>query len=262
MVRNTPASEGGDVGRSPAQGLARRGARRVALVLAVATFAGASPRIAPSQGPTTTTTAPTTTTAETTTTRRPPPPRRHHDEAVEEEEDDGGDYDGLLFAVEALVVIGAIVMGTKSSGVALGIWGGVGVAVLVFVLRADARLPARRRHPHHPRGDPRRRDHAGRRWHRLDGGDGGQRDPEPPQAGDPDRPADVVPVLPGRRHRQHRLPAAAGHLRRVVPAEDPPGATPVDDRRRLRHRAGVQPGVGGHGGHDHAHRRARRTTSA
>ena len=41
--------------------------------------------------------------------------------------------DGLLFAVEALVVIGAIVMGTKSSGVALGIWGGVGVAVLVFV---------------------------------------------------------------------------------------------------------------------------------
>ena len=40
--------------------------------------------------------------------------------------------DGLLFAVEALVVIGAIVMGTKSSGVALGIWGGVGVTVLVF----------------------------------------------------------------------------------------------------------------------------------
>ncbi len=30
------------------------------------------------------------------------------------------------------MVIGAIVMGTKSSGIALGIWGGVGVAVLVF----------------------------------------------------------------------------------------------------------------------------------
>ena len=40
--------------------------------------------------------------------------------------------DGLLFTLEALVVIGAIVMGTKSSGVALGIWGGAGVAVLVF----------------------------------------------------------------------------------------------------------------------------------
>jgi anaerobic C4-dicarboxylate transporter DcuA/anaerobic C4-dicarboxylate transporter DcuB len=31
--------------------------------------------------------------------------------------------DGLLFRDRALVVIGAIVMGTKSSGVALGIWG-------------------------------------------------------------------------------------------------------------------------------------------
>ena len=49
--------------------------------------------------------------------------------------------DGLLFAVEALVVIGAIVMGTKSSGVALGIWGGVGVAVLVFVFGLEPGSP-------------------------------------------------------------------------------------------------------------------------
>ena len=49
--------------------------------------------------------------------------------------------DGLLFAVEALVVIGAIVMGTKSSGVALGIWGGVGVAVLVFVFGLEPGTP-------------------------------------------------------------------------------------------------------------------------
>lgn len=49
--------------------------------------------------------------------------------------------DGLLFAVEALVVIGAIVMGTKSSGVALGIWGGVGVAVLVFVFGVEPGSP-------------------------------------------------------------------------------------------------------------------------
>ena len=45
--------------------------------------------------------------------------------------------DGLLFTLEALVVIGAIVMGTKSSGVALGIWGGAGVAVLVFVFQLE-----------------------------------------------------------------------------------------------------------------------------
>jgi len=49
--------------------------------------------------------------------------------------------DGLLFTLEALVVIGAIVMGTKSSGVALGIWGGVGVAVLVFVFQLDPGSP-------------------------------------------------------------------------------------------------------------------------
>lgn len=45
--------------------------------------------------------------------------------------------DGLLFAIEALVVIGSIIMGTRSSGVGLGIWGGVGVAVLVFVFQLD-----------------------------------------------------------------------------------------------------------------------------
>lgn len=49
--------------------------------------------------------------------------------------------DGVLFAVEALVVIGAIVMGTRSSGVGLGIWGGVGVAVLVFVFGLDPGSP-------------------------------------------------------------------------------------------------------------------------
>lgn len=49
--------------------------------------------------------------------------------------------DGVLFAAEALVVIGAIVMGTKSSGVALGIWGGVGVAVLVFIFQVEPGSP-------------------------------------------------------------------------------------------------------------------------
>jgi anaerobic C4-dicarboxylate transporter DcuA/anaerobic C4-dicarboxylate transporter DcuB len=49
--------------------------------------------------------------------------------------------EGLGFAVEALVVLGAIIMGTKSSGVGLGIWGGVGVAVLVFVFRLEPGSP-------------------------------------------------------------------------------------------------------------------------
>jgi len=38
------------------------------------------------------------------------------------------------FIIELLVVLAAIIMGTRSSGVGLGLWGGAGVAVLVFVL--------------------------------------------------------------------------------------------------------------------------------
>jgi anaerobic C4-dicarboxylate transporter DcuA/anaerobic C4-dicarboxylate transporter DcuB len=49
--------------------------------------------------------------------------------------------DGLMMLLEALVLIGAIVMGTRSSGVGLGIWGGFGVAVLVFVFRLEPGSP-------------------------------------------------------------------------------------------------------------------------
>lgn len=38
----------------------------------------------------------------------------------------------LLFIVHLAIVLGCIVMGTRSSGVGLGLWGGAGVAVLVF----------------------------------------------------------------------------------------------------------------------------------
>ena len=41
--------------------------------------------------------------------------------------------DIALFVIELLVVLGCIVMGTRSSGVGLGLWGGTGVAILVFV---------------------------------------------------------------------------------------------------------------------------------
>ena len=39
----------------------------------------------------------------------------------------------ITFVLEALVVLGCILMGTRYSGVAVGLWGGIGVAVLVFV---------------------------------------------------------------------------------------------------------------------------------
>lgn len=40
----------------------------------------------------------------------------------------------VRFVIELLVVLAAIVMGTRASGVGLGLWGGAGVAVLVFIM--------------------------------------------------------------------------------------------------------------------------------
>ena len=37
------------------------------------------------------------------------------------------------FVLEGLVVLGAIVMGTRAGGVGVGLWGGLGTFVLVFV---------------------------------------------------------------------------------------------------------------------------------
>ena len=41
--------------------------------------------------------------------------------------------EGIVMLLEALVVIGCIIMGTRASGVGVGLWGGVGVGILVFV---------------------------------------------------------------------------------------------------------------------------------
>lgn len=43
--------------------------------------------------------------------------------------------DWLSFALEGAVVLGCILMGTRVGGVGVGLWGGVGVAILVFVFR-------------------------------------------------------------------------------------------------------------------------------
>jgi anaerobic C4-dicarboxylate transporter DcuA/anaerobic C4-dicarboxylate transporter DcuB len=43
--------------------------------------------------------------------------------------------DAIIFVLEALVVLGCILMGTRVSGVGVGLWGGLGVFVLVFVFR-------------------------------------------------------------------------------------------------------------------------------
>lgn len=41
----------------------------------------------------------------------------------------------VLLVLEALVVVGGIYMGVRTGGVGLGLWGAVGVLLLVFVFR-------------------------------------------------------------------------------------------------------------------------------
>ncbi len=49
--------------------------------------------------------------------------------------------EAVKIVLELAVVLGAIVMGTRSSGVALGLWGGAGFAVRVFVFGEDVGTP-------------------------------------------------------------------------------------------------------------------------
>ena len=52
--------------------------------------------------------------------------------------DELGEHDGLiLVAVQGLVVIGFIALGVRSGGIGLGLWGGVGTLVLVFLFGLD-----------------------------------------------------------------------------------------------------------------------------
>ena len=49
--------------------------------------------------------------------------------------------DWILLAVQGLVVIGFIALGVRSGGIGLGLWGGVGTLVLVFVFGLDPGEP-------------------------------------------------------------------------------------------------------------------------
>ena len=49
--------------------------------------------------------------------------------------------DWILIAVQGLVVIGFIALGVKSGGIGLGLWGGVGTLVLVFLFGLEPGEP-------------------------------------------------------------------------------------------------------------------------
>ena len=48
----------------------------------------------------------------------------------------------VSFVLEALVVLAAIIMGTRAGGVGVGLWGGLGTFVLVFVILIGPGQPA------------------------------------------------------------------------------------------------------------------------
>ena len=84
--------------------------------------------------------------APTATTRRDarrttPAPRRLPTAPTEEAEHDEPTSDWLLIAIEGLLVIGFIALGVRSGGIGLGLWGGVGTLVLVFVFGLDPGEP-------------------------------------------------------------------------------------------------------------------------
>jgi anaerobic C4-dicarboxylate transporter-like protein len=49
--------------------------------------------------------------------------------------------DWVLIAVEGLLVVGFIALGVRSGGIGLGLWGGVGTLILVFVFQLDPGEP-------------------------------------------------------------------------------------------------------------------------
>ena len=152
--------------------------------------------------------------------------------------------DWILLCVQGLVVIGFIALGVRTGGIGLGLWGGVGTLVLVFVFGLDP-------------GEPpisailiiiavisaaAAMQAAGRR--RLHGQDrerGLARASEVPQLR---RPVRLVSPHDPHRHEQHVLLDHPGDQRGRVREQDPAraGACRVDGRQRARNL--VEPGRG------------------
>jgi len=83
-------------------------------------------------------TATTSTTSTSTTTTTAPAPTSPVPEAAETSTS-GSDW--LLIAIEGLIVVGFIALGVRAGGIGLGLWGGVGTLILVFVFGLDPGEP-------------------------------------------------------------------------------------------------------------------------
>ena len=110
--------------------------------------------------------------------------------------------DWILVAVQGLVVIAFIALGVRSGGIGLGMWGGVGTLVLVFLFGLDPGEPPDQRDPHHHRGHLGRGGDAGGRRRRLHGED---RELGPARQAEAAQLRRAVRLV--RPHDPHRAPA-------------------------------------------------------
>ena len=162
---------------------------------------------------------------------------------------------GWEFWVELLVVIGAIVMGVRMGGIGLGIWGVVGVAILVWVFGLA---------PGTPPGSAiliiLAVITAASAMQQAGGIDYLVQVATKLIQRNPKRINIVAPLISwgfthGRRHLQHLLPAAAGDLRDGLRQRHQARTAPghFHGRQRVRHH--LQPRLRRDGGHAHADRR-------
>jgi anaerobic C4-dicarboxylate transporter DcuB len=102
--------------------------------VAASTFDTHGSVAAPNQTTEGTTTTETTVPAATTTSAPTSP-------TPEPAETTTSTTDWLLIAIEGLIVVGFIALGVRSGGIGLGLWGGVGTLILVFVFGLDPGEP-------------------------------------------------------------------------------------------------------------------------
>ena len=110
-------------------------------ILAVAGFTLASELGTGADAATPTTATTTAPTATTTTATTPAPVPTSTTVAETEEAETTSAADWLLIAIEGLLVVGFIALGVRTGGIGLGLWGGVGTLVLVFLFGLDPGEP-------------------------------------------------------------------------------------------------------------------------
>ena len=161
----------------------------------------------------------------------------------------------ISIALQFVVVLAAIWMGARSSGVGLGLWGAVGLADPRRRLRRESHLAPRRRHADHPGGHHGRLGDGGRRRHRLPRAHRRARHPGQSEVRHDRGPAHHLDLPVRGGHRPHRLSAAPRDLRDRAPERHPARAAHGGRDHRLAAGDHREPRGRGDGRDDRALRR-------